>query len=61
MNDEKSVALARLIKQIDEEWPHQLGMLRLQAKMLKARYDELKKVGFSDAEALDLCWRKGEF
>ena len=43
-----------------ERWPLELEMIRIRAKLAKARYDALRKEGFSVTEALTLCTKQIE-
>jgi len=45
------------LKELTDNLDVHLQFISLQAKLTKAKYDALKAEGFSDKEALDLCWR----
>lgn len=57
MNDQSKVSLAQNVKEMRENLPALMDYAILQAKLYRARFDALKAVGFTDAQALELCWR----
>jgi hypothetical protein len=56
-NDRRLVALAQALRAFRDEWPHQLELIALKAKIAKARYDAAKAEGFDTRDALVLCVR----
>ena len=58
--DAGKAALAQALKTLNDQWPHELQLIALQAKIIRARHLALMKEGFSYAEALTLCTRKPE-
>ena len=54
-NDRQRVAIAQAIKAAMDLWPAQVELIALKARTAKARYDALRRVGFSAGEAIQLC------
>lgn len=58
MDDNKpnpQVVLAQAIKSMRENLPAMLEHIELQAVMTFRKYNALRKQGFTDAQALELC------
>jgi hypothetical protein len=54
-NDRHLVAIAQALRAFRDQWPHQLELIALKAKIAKARYDSAKAEGFDARDALMLC------
>lgn len=52
---QRKSALAQMLKKARENWPYELELIAFQAQMAWARYQALKKVGFTQSEALQIC------
>lgn len=52
-----SVEMAKSLKLIRDNWPAHLDFIQLQAEIVRERYQRLLKVGFTEAQALELCTR----
>jgi hypothetical protein len=48
------------MKRLLDNWPAQFDFIRYEAKVIRARYEALRKEGFSASEALALCLKKAE-
>lgn len=57
MNEKDRINLAQGVKTIRENLPAMLEMAQLNAQVTRAKYLALVKEGFTEAQALDLCWR----
>ena len=58
--DKDRVAHAKLIRLFDDQWPHTLATINIQARVIRARYEALMKKGFNDEQAIHLCHQKWE-
>jgi hypothetical protein len=59
--EEKALAaqraeVARIMSAVD--WPLLVTIYADKAKRTKLHYDSLLKAGFTETQALDLCWRQ---
>jgi hypothetical protein len=54
---EKPDELAALLRRVDQEWPREIEMANLAAKMAWLRFTKLKAQGFSDPQALQLVMK----
>lgn len=61
-NDPDKVAAegAKAIRKVMDQWPHQLAIIALEAKIVKARYDAYRREGFEVLHALSLAMKKPE-
>lgn len=59
-DEAQRVAMAKAIRAMEDNWAAQVEYLHLQARIARARYEALVKVGFSEADALALCYRRVE-
>ncbi|MFS2047538.1 hypothetical protein ACEN9J_03015 [Variovorax sp. Varisp41] len=57
MKEQDRINLAQGVKTIRENLPAMLEMAQLNAQVTRAKYLALVKEGFTEAQALDLCWR----
>ena len=59
--DRQRAYLAAQVRQLvdtaNENWPIRCEIVRIRAREIRQNYLELQKAGFSDAQALELCWR----
>ena len=59
--DRQRAQLAAQVKQIldtaNENWPIRCEIIRSRVREIRQQYLELQKAGFTDAQALELCWR----
>lgn len=46
--------VAGLLEQAEREWPREVKLAAYMARLMKARFDALKKEGFSAEQALEL-------
>jgi hypothetical protein len=53
--DKARVAVAQMILKLADNWVQELQIIAVRARMTKARYDALRKVGFDSRDALILC------
>jgi len=56
-NDKDAIALAQAVKTLRNNLPASLEYAGIQAKVWRAKYLALVKEGFTEGQALDLCWR----
>lgn len=57
MSDDRKVSMAQSVKELREMMPAMLEHAELMARLWKAKFDHLKAAGFTDEQALQLCWR----
>ncbi|MDQ0082922.1 hypothetical protein J2W35_003281 [Variovorax boronicumulans] len=57
MNEQERISLAQSVKTVRENLPALMEMGQLNAQITRAKYLALVKEGFTEAQALDLCWR----
>lgn len=57
-DEAQRVAIAKAIRTMQDNWAAQVEYLQLQARIARARYEALVKVGFSEADALAMCHRR---
>lgn len=55
---QQAAKIRALMESANEEWPMRCELIRYQVREARQRFLELQKVGFNDAQALDLCWRQ---
>jgi len=59
--DRQRAQVAAHVKQIvdetNENWPLRCELIRCRVREIRQQFQELQKAGFTDAQALDLCWR----
>jgi hypothetical protein len=48
---------AELMRRVEKEWPREVELAGLVARMAKTRFDALKAQGFADGQALQLTMR----
>ena len=53
--DKALVALSQAIKAMSDQWAHQLQLIGMQARVSRARYEALRREGFTEQKALSLC------
>lgn len=58
--DKQLVAVAQAIKKMNEQWLHEVEMIRMVCKIVKARYDGFIAAGFTAEQALVLCLKRTE-
>jgi hypothetical protein len=58
--DKTAAEGALTIRKVMEQWPHQLAIIALEAKMVKARFDAYRREGFEVMHALSICLKKPE-
>ena len=56
--EQTKVAIELAIKSMRDTWPLQLDMIKLKAEIAFGRYTQLKKAGFTEAQALELCTKE---
>lgn len=54
-----NVELQIMVDELKRMLPYQIEQIQINSKILKARYDSLKKEGFSDKEALEIVKARG--
>jgi len=57
MKEEDRVSLAQNVRTLRENLPALLELAGINAHLVRAKYVALVKEGFTEAQALDLCWR----
>jgi hypothetical protein len=57
MNDNERVNFAQAVKSLRENLPASIEYASIQAKIWRAKYLALVREGFTEKDALDLCWR----
>jgi hypothetical protein len=57
MNEQERINLAQAVKTVRENLPAMVELAQLNAHVTRAKYLALMKEGFTEAQALDLCWR----
>lgn len=58
MNNEKDqLNLAQAVKTLRENLPASLEYAGIQAKVWRAKYLALVREGFTETQAVELCWR----
>lgn len=57
MNEQDRISLAQAVRNLRENMPALLEMAQLNAQLNRAKYLALVKEGFTEAQALELCWR----
>lgn len=57
MNEQERISIAQAVRNLRENMPALLEMAQLNAQITRAKYLALVKEGFTEAQALDLCWR----
>lgn len=59
--DRQRAQLAGQVKQFvataNENWPMRCELIRYRAREVHQQFLELQRAGFTDAQALELCWR----
>ena len=55
MSDQDRVRSAQALKKLRDYMPLLLEHIQIQARLIKAKYDELVKAGFTPEQALQLC------
>lgn len=57
MNDNDKVTLAQTVKSLQENVVAMIEYEQYRAKIIRAKYLAFVEQGFTEAQALDLCWR----
>lgn len=58
MNDDKEqLSIARSVKTLRENMPALIELAGINARLTRAKFVALQAQGFTDAQALELCWR----
>jgi ribosomal protein L19E len=57
MNDNDKVSFAQAVKHLRENLPATIEYATIQAKTYRAKYLACVKEGFTEVQALELCWR----
>jgi hypothetical protein len=57
MNDNDKVNFAQAVKSLRENLPASLEYAGIQAKVWRAKYLALVREGFTESQAVELCWR----
>lgn len=57
MNEKQAIEMAQAQKNITENFAAFVEGIKLSAKLTRGRYLALKREGFSEEQALNLCWR----
>lgn len=57
MKEEDRVSLAQNVRNLRDNVPALLELAGINAQLMRAKYLALMKEGFTEAQALDLCWR----
>lgn len=57
MNEQERIGIAQAVRTLRENMPAMLEMAQLNAQLNRAKFLALVKEGFSEAQALELCWR----
>lgn len=58
--DKTAAEGAKAIRKVMDQWPHQLAIIALEAKIVKARFDAYRREGFEVLQALALAAKKIE-
>ncbi|MBD8531538.1 MULTISPECIES: hypothetical protein [unclassified Massilia] len=46
------------VEMANENWPMRCELIRYRAREVHQQFVELQKAGFTDAQAIELCWRQ---
>lgn len=57
MKEEDRVSLAQNVRTLRENLPALLELAGINAQLTRAKFLALVKEGFTEGQALDLCWR----
>ena len=57
MSDQQKVNMAQSVRELRENMPAMIEHSRLMASLYREKFNALKAVGFTEAQALELCWR----
>lgn len=52
---DKPKSMIEIMRMVQQDMPMILESIKVQAEMIRYKFLELKKQGFTDAEALELC------
>lgn len=55
--DSQKVNIAQSVRHLREILPAMIEHAEIQARLCKARFDALVAQGFTESQALELCWR----
>ncbi len=49
--------VAGIVSDVQGRWPIELELMALKARRVFANYQALVKAGFTEAQAVEICWR----
>lgn len=55
--DKEQLSIAQNVKTLRDNMPALLELAEISARLVRAKFRALQAQGFSEAQAMDLCWR----